>query len=156
MAARQRLTGGRGARRTGEKTTRPCRGRVAGARCAAGALRARPDPATVRRRGALHHADRIGNGLGWGGAAVQRVPQRPEERRDAALDRARPRGGRAVLLPGRVARDLGYDDHAPTVIHVRLYGRAQADEGGRSSVPYRTARGWRRALDSLSRRAFAR
>src|SRR6059036_1816693 len=35
-------------------------------------------------------------------------------------------------------------------------GREQADERGRSGGRYRTARGWRRALDSLPRRAFAR
>src|SRR5213594_4839228 len=62
-----------------------------------------------------------------------------EERRDAALDRGRPRGGRAVLLPRRGPRALGHDDHAPKVIHDRGYGREQADERGRSGVRRRTA-----------------
>src|SRR5881396_2427354 len=156
MAARQRRTGGGGAGRSGEAARRPRCSGVAGTRCTVGALRARSGPAGVRRGGTLHHADRIGNGLGTGGGAVQRVPQRQEERRDDALDRARPRGGRAVLLPRPGPRAVGHDDHAPKVIRDRGYGREQADERGRSGVRHRTARGRRRAHDSLSRRTFAR
>src|SRR3989449_7907335 len=54
---------------------------------------------------------------GTDGGAVQRLPQRQEERRDAALDRARPRGRRAVLLPRRGPRALGHDDHARSEEH---------------------------------------
>src|SRR5438132_8621145 len=41
------------------------------------------------------------------------ISQRQEKRRDVALNRARPRIRRAVLLPRRSARALGYHDDAP-------------------------------------------
>lgn len=95
-AARQRLTGGGEPGRTGEEERRPRRGGVTGALCAAGGVRPRPDRARVRRRGALHHVDWLGNGLGTDGGTVQRLHQRQEKRRDDALDRGRPRGRRPV------------------------------------------------------------
>src|SRR5438445_2825577 len=57
MAARQRSPGGGAAGRTGEKTARPCRGGVAGTRCAAGAVRARPDPDRKSTRLNSSHAN---------------------------------------------------------------------------------------------------
>src|SRR3989454_11201401 len=99
---------------------------------------------------------RFRNGLGTDGGAVQRLPQRQEKRRDDALDRARPRCGRAVSLPRRGARALGHHDRAPKVLHDRGDGRKQAHDRGGPGVRHRAARGRGRVLDPVSRRAFAR
>src|SRR5881392_2632979 len=99
----------------------------------------------------------IGSGMGWGadGGAVQRLPQRQEQRRDDALDRGRPRSRRPMPLPRRGPRAVGHHDRSQKVLHDRGDGRTQAHDRGRSGVRHRAARGRGRALDPLSRRAFA-
>src|SRR6266568_1161203 len=57
-----------------------------------------------------------GNGLGTNRGAVQRLPQRRENRRDDALDRARSCGRRALLLPRGDPRALGHHDRASKVL----------------------------------------
>src|SRR5712691_5815808 len=113
-------------------------------------------PARRCRWGTLHHVDRVGNGLGTDGGAVQRIPQRQEERRDDALDRGGPRGGRTVSLPRRGPRALGHHDRTSKVLHDRRDGRTQAHDHGGPGGRQRTARGRGRVLDAVSRRRFAR
>jgi len=53
----------------------------------------------------------IGSGIGWGPMVEPyNAYMNDKKRRDDALDRARPRGGRDVSLPRRSARALGHDD----------------------------------------------